>query len=126
MTQTQEFETTSSAEADGKHEKKLLDRARDALLEAGFEREAAGRYVDWMLRYILFHHKRHPLELGGRGDRSVDTASVLRNTPIKAEVVIFLSPILLSHPLQNPSFYRSSTMLATGSGVTTRETRSPC
>jgi hypothetical protein len=39
-------------------------RARDVLLEAVFEREAASRYVDWMLRYILFHNKRHRLEMG--------------------------------------------------------------
>ena len=44
--------------------KKLLERAWDALLEAGFEQVVASRYVDRMRRYILFHNKRHPQEMG--------------------------------------------------------------
>ena len=55
MAQTHNFALISPADAGGTQEKNLLARARDALPEAGFEfeREAAGRYVEWMLRHIL-------------------------------------------------------------------------
>jgi len=45
-------------------EKKLLERAWDALWAAGFEEGAARRYLAWMLDYIVFHGKRHPQEMG--------------------------------------------------------------
>jgi hypothetical protein len=44
--------------------KKLLDRALDALWNAGFDSDNAARYVSWMRQYILFHDKRHPQEMG--------------------------------------------------------------
>ena len=44
--------------------KRLLDRAWDALLAAGFEQGAAGRYVGWMRQYVLHHGKRHPQDMG--------------------------------------------------------------
>lgn len=45
-------------------EKKLLDRVRDKvrLLHYSYKTEKA--YVEWIKRYILFHNKRHPLEMG--------------------------------------------------------------
>jgi hypothetical protein len=43
--------------------RKLLDRAWDAILAAGFERAAAVPYVDWMRQYILHHGKRHPQDM---------------------------------------------------------------
>lgn len=44
--------------------KKLLDRAFDALWNAGFDSANATRYVSWMRQYILFHDKRHPQQMG--------------------------------------------------------------
>jgi len=44
--------------------KKLLDRALDALRNAGFDSANATGYVSWMRQYILFHNKRHPQEMG--------------------------------------------------------------
>ena len=48
----------------GQKGKKLLERAWDALLDAGVDGENARRLVAWMKEYILFHDRRHPQEMG--------------------------------------------------------------
>jgi|GEM_PF-347416 len=44
---------------------KLLDRARAVLRGRRYSLRTEECYVEWMRRYILFHNKRHPLEMGG-------------------------------------------------------------
>lgn len=56
-------ELSGTTNASGKG-KKLLERAWDALLEAGFAEGMARQYVSWMRDYVLFHGKRHPQEMG--------------------------------------------------------------
>ena len=46
------------------HPKKLLDRAREAIRRKHYSIQTEETYVFWMKRYILFHNKRHPLEMG--------------------------------------------------------------
>ena len=43
---------------------KLLDRVRHALRVRHLARSTEKAYVYWCRRYILYHHKRHPLEMG--------------------------------------------------------------
>ncbi len=43
--------------------KKLLDQARDALRTKHYSYRTEQTYIDWMRRFILFHGKRHPLEM---------------------------------------------------------------
>src|SRR5688572_18239365 len=43
---------------------KLLDRVADALRLRGYTAVLRQSFVQWARRYILFHHKRHPLEMG--------------------------------------------------------------
>jgi integrase len=43
---------------------RLLDRVREALRARHYSRRTEKAYVAWIRRYILFHHKRHPLEMG--------------------------------------------------------------
>jgi integron integrase len=43
---------------------KLLDRVRAALRARHFSRRTEDAYVAWIRRYIFFHGKRHPLEMG--------------------------------------------------------------
>jgi integron integrase len=43
---------------------KLLDQARDALRVGHYSRRTEVAYLDWMRRYIVFHGKRHPAEMG--------------------------------------------------------------
>ena len=44
---------------------KLLDRVRAAIHVRHFSPRTEESYVGWIRRYILFHGKRHPLDMGG-------------------------------------------------------------
>ena len=44
--------------------KKLLDQMREALQTQHYSIRTEQVYVDWVKRFILFHHKRHPKEMG--------------------------------------------------------------
>jgi len=43
---------------------RLLDRVRDAVRPRHYSRQTEKAYVAWIRRYILFHGKRHPSEMG--------------------------------------------------------------
>ena len=43
---------------------KLLDRVRDKLRVKHYSIRTEQTYLDWIKRYILFHGKRHPQEMG--------------------------------------------------------------
>ena len=43
---------------------KLLERARDIIRLKHYSIRTEHAYLNWMRRYILFHHKRHPQEMG--------------------------------------------------------------
>jgi len=47
-----------------KRPKKLLDHVREAMRLKHYVYRTAETYVQWIRRYILFHNKRHPKELG--------------------------------------------------------------
>jgi len=44
--------------------KKLLDQMRDVLRTQHYAIRTENAYVDWARRFILFHQKRHPAEMG--------------------------------------------------------------
>ncbi|NJN15719.1 MAG: integron integrase [Oscillochloris sp.] len=44
--------------------KKLLEQVRDVLRARHYSYRTEETYVEWIRRYIFFHHKRHPNELG--------------------------------------------------------------
>jgi len=44
--------------------KKLLDQVRDVLRLKHYSIRTEQAYVDWIKRYILFHKKRHPKDMG--------------------------------------------------------------
>lgn len=44
---------------------KLLDKLRDCLRTKHYAYRTEQAYVDWVRRYILFHNKRHPRDMGG-------------------------------------------------------------
>jgi hypothetical protein len=44
--------------------KKLLDQVRDALRLKHYSYRTKQSYVDWIKRYVLFHKKRHPKDMG--------------------------------------------------------------
>jgi hypothetical protein len=45
---------------------KLLDQVRHKLRLLHYAIRTEEAYIDWIRRYILFQHKRHPREMGGR------------------------------------------------------------
>jgi len=43
---------------------KLLGQVRDVIQLRHYSRRTEKAYVGWIRRFILFHNKRHPLEMG--------------------------------------------------------------
>jgi hypothetical protein len=43
---------------------KLLDQVRDQLRLKQYSYRTEETYLHWIKRYILFHKKRHPIEMG--------------------------------------------------------------
>ena len=43
---------------------RLLDRVREAIRTRHYSRRTEKAYVHWIKRYIFFHGKRHPIEMG--------------------------------------------------------------
>jgi Phage integrase, N-terminal SAM-like domain len=58
-----ESERSAAAAAAG-HAPKLLDRVRHVIRAKHYSRRTESAYVDWIRRFILFHRKRHPSEIG--------------------------------------------------------------
>jgi integron integrase len=46
------------------HKPKLLDQVRDAIRTRHMSVRTEEAYVHWIKHYILFHHRRHPAEMG--------------------------------------------------------------
>ena len=46
------------------HPPKLLDRVRDAIRVRHYSRRTEEAYVHWIRRYIVFHGKTHPAQMG--------------------------------------------------------------
>lgn len=44
--------------------RKLLDQVRDLLRLKHYSIRTEQAYLSWIRRFILFHHKRHPAEMG--------------------------------------------------------------
>jgi hypothetical protein len=42
----------------------LLQQVRDALARQNYSMRTEQAYIDWIKRFVLFHRKRHPPELG--------------------------------------------------------------
>jgi hypothetical protein len=44
--------------------KRLLDQVRDAIRLKHYSIRTEQAYIGWITRYILFHHQRHPTDMG--------------------------------------------------------------
>ena len=56
----------SSEPAHAPQAPRLLDQVRNKLRLLHYAKRTEEAYVDWIIRFILFHNKTHPRELGGR------------------------------------------------------------
>src|SRR5437763_10427790 len=85
---------------------KLLDRMRDILRTRHYSLRTEEAYVGWARRFILFHGKRHPLELG-----EAEVAAFLTSLAVDGQVVastqnqalaalLFLYREVLDRPLE--------------------------
>ena len=52
------------ADPPGAPKLRLLDRVRAAIRAKHYSRPTEKAYVGWIRRYILFHDKRHPADMG--------------------------------------------------------------
>jgi hypothetical protein len=46
--------------------KKLIEQVRDAIRLKHYSYQTEKTYVYWIKRYIFFHNKRHPKDMGGK------------------------------------------------------------
>jgi len=66
---------------------KLLDQAREAIRTRHYSYRSEEAYVGWIRRFILFHRKRHPADMG------------------KAEIEQFLSSRAVSSSESHPPLW---------------------
>ena len=84
---------------------KLLDRVRAATRVRGYSIRTEESYTDWCRRFILFHNKRHPADMGGAEVTAFlthlaverDVASSTQNQARAA--LVFLYAQVLEQPL---------------------------
>ena len=60
---------------------RLLDRVRERIRRLGMALRTEQVYVGWIRRFILFHHKRHPLEMG-----APEVEAFLTSLAVRSEV----------------------------------------
>jgi integron integrase len=81
--------------------KKLLDQVSDALRTKHYSYRTEQTYKDWIKRYILFHRKRHPNEMGENDIREFIThLAVERKVAVSTQnqalsAILFLYRIVL-------------------------------
>lgn len=86
-------------------EKKLLDRMRETLQTQHYSYRTEQTYIDWCRRFILFHGKRHPKDMGNSEVEAFIThlatrrkvAASTQNQALSA--IIFLYKEVLNQPL---------------------------
>src|SRR5437016_8276690 len=57
------------------HKPKLLEQVRQSIRFKHYSLRTEQIYVDWIRRFILFHGKRHPDEMGAEEIREIGRAS---------------------------------------------------
>jgi len=60
---------------------KLLDHIREVIRTNQFSYSTEKTYVSWIYRFIIFHHKRHPREMGVK-----DVAEFLTHLSVERKV----------------------------------------
>ena len=89
----------------GPSQRRLLDRVRDAIARKHYSPRTEKTYVHWIKRFIYFHGKRHPLDLGEAEvtaflnylAREKDVAAATQNQALAA--LLFLYREALDQPL---------------------------
>ncbi len=90
---------------------KLLDQARDTARLKHLSIRTENAYLQWIKRFILFHHKRHPIEMGENEIRSFLTylacdkyvSSSTQNQALNA-IIFLYSQVLYNGWLRTDNF----------------------
>ena len=85
-------------------EPKLLDRVRQAIRLRHYSRRTENAYLSWIRRFIVFHGKRHPAELGEAEVSAFVTALAERGVSASTQnqalsAVLFLYEVVLGRRL---------------------------
>jgi integron integrase len=95
----------SARQPRGAEPPRLLDRLRDAIRARHYSIRTEDAYVSWVRRYILFHGKRHPAEMGKAEVNAFLThlavrGNVAASTQNQAlSAILFLYQAVLEQPL---------------------------
>lgn len=94
-----------SSEGTSTSEPRLLDKVRDCLRLKHYSLRTETAYVQWIKRFVLFHGKQHPLEMGKHEVESFLTSlAVERNVSAATQsqalsALLFLYKEVLAQPL---------------------------
>jgi integron integrase len=99
-------EKTPRGHSWSQHPPELLDRVRSVIRTLHYSIRTEQAYVQWIKRFILFHGKRHPLEMGEPEVEAFlthlaaeeDVAASTQNQALSA--LLFLYKVVLDRPLQ--------------------------
>lgn len=91
---------------DRKRSSRLLDRVRDAIRVRHYSIRTESTYVAWIRRFVLFHDKRHPAQMG-----EPEVARFLTHLAVDEQVapatqnqalnaLVFLYKAVLDRPLE--------------------------
>jgi hypothetical protein len=75
-------------------ELKLLDKVRTELRTKHYSRKTEVAYTNWIKRFVLFHNKRHPNEMG-----AAEIKSFIQDVRLKRTNLLLIK--ILSHVLNN-------------------------
>jgi len=76
------------------HKPKLLDQVRDVIRRKHYSIRTEQAYVDWIKRFIIYHNKRHPVEMAEEEvaqflthlARDLNVAASTQNQHVKASL----------------------------------------
>lgn len=89
----------------GQHKPKLMDQVRDRIRAMHYSLRTEHAYLGWIKRFILFHEKRHPLELSAADvERFLSHLAVAGNVAASTQnqalaALLFLYKEVLGSPL---------------------------
>jgi hypothetical protein len=75
-------------------EPKLLDKVRTELRSKHYSRKTEVAYTNWIKRFVLFHNKRHPNEMGAE-----EIKAFIQDVRLKRTNLLLIK--ILSHVLNN-------------------------
>jgi integron integrase len=89
----------------GMAEKKLLEKVRDVLRVKHYSLKTEKAYINWIVRFIRFHNKRHPCEMGESEisqflthlARDAHVAASTQNQALNAIVFLYKNVLHIEH-----------------------------